>query len=190
MPHACRCCYVSYELRFHEYFGDSWSPWSICESQTHTTSAKGKCMKMHENSWKYMKMKCNIFSVFYILYVFSERFPPFSRIFAPFFAVLTYFQIVFHRFYVFLNRFSSVKHNFEPFLMVFTYFWSNFHDFNVFLQGFSRFSYIFESFSIFFDRHGKSWPSISFDRHGKSWPSIFFDRHGKSWLFFFCHCMQ
>ena len=35
MPHACRCCYVSYELRFHEYFGDSWSPWSICQSQTH-----------------------------------------------------------------------------------------------------------------------------------------------------------
>ena len=56
-PHACRCCYVSYDVRFQEYFGDFWSPWSICESRTHTTSTKEKCMKMHENQRSFRKSK-------------------------------------------------------------------------------------------------------------------------------------
>ena len=52
MPHACRRCFVPYGLRFEEIFGDFWSPCSICESRTHMTSTKGKCMKsmkIHEN---------------------------------------------------------------------------------------------------------------------------------------------
>ena len=37
-----------------EIFADSWS---ICESRTHTTSTKGKCMKMHENQRFFRKSK-------------------------------------------------------------------------------------------------------------------------------------
>ena len=57
MPHACRRCFVPYGLRFEEIFGDFWSPCSICESRTHTTSTKGKCMKMHENQRFFRKSK-------------------------------------------------------------------------------------------------------------------------------------
>ena len=57
MPHACRRCFVPYGLRFEEIFADFWSPCSICESRTHTTSTKGKCMKMHENQRFFRKSK-------------------------------------------------------------------------------------------------------------------------------------
>ena len=57
MPHACRRCFVPHGLRFEEIFADFWSPWSICESRTHTTSTKGKCMKMHENQRFFRKSK-------------------------------------------------------------------------------------------------------------------------------------
>ena len=48
MPLASRPCNLPYGVRFEEISGDSWSPWSICQSRTHRTSTKGKFIKMQD----------------------------------------------------------------------------------------------------------------------------------------------
>ena len=48
MPLASRPCNLPDGVRFEEISGDSWSPWSICQSRTHRTSTKGKFIKMQD----------------------------------------------------------------------------------------------------------------------------------------------